>query len=126
MSRKLAPRWCGPFLVALQVSPVSFRLQLPPDFRGIHDVHHVSVLKRHEGAPPHRRSAVFRPETDQHEFEVDAITAKRLSRNRVEYLVSWKGYTPWDSTWEPLEHLENAPEKIAEFENSGRRTRRRS
>ena len=98
--------------------PVSFRLQLPEDFRGIHDVHHVSVLKRHSGAPPLRRTAVFRPETDQREYEVDAITAKRLSRNRVEYLVSWRGYGPWDSTWEPAENLQNAPEKLAEFERS--------
>ena len=108
-----------------QVLPVSFRLQLPADFRGIHDVHHVSALKRHEGATPHRRSPVFRPETDSQEFEVEAITAKRLSRNRVEYLVSWKGYSPWDATWEPAEHLENAPQKVADFENSGRARRRR-
>ena len=91
----------------------------------MHDVHHVSVLKRHEGAPPNRRSPVFRTETAQQEFEVEAITAKRLTRNRVEYLVSWKGYSPWESTWEPAEHLENAPDKVAEFENSGRQRKRR-
>ena len=119
LSRKLAPRWCGPFLITAKVSPVSFRLQLPEDFRGIHDVHHASVLKKHCGATPMRRTPVFRPETDAHEFEVEAVTAKRLSRNRVEYLVSWRGYTPWDSTWEPAANLENAAEKVAEFERQG-------
>ena len=126
LSHKLAPKWCGPFAVVAQVSPVSFRLQLPDDFHGIHDVHHVSALKRHEGAPPGRCAPVFRPETEEHEFEVEAVTAKRLVRNRVEYLVSWRGYGPWDSTWEPEDNLQNAPEKVQEFELSGRRARRRS
>ena len=97
---------------------MSFRLQLPDDFRDIHPVHHASVLKRHAGDPPTRRTAVFRPETEQREFEVDAVTAKRLARNHIEYLVSWRGYGPYDSTWEPAENLQNAPEKVAEFERS--------
>ena len=89
------------------------------DFRGIHDVHHVSALKKHHGTPPTRRTPVFRPETEQAEFEVEAVTAKRVSRNRVEYLVTWKGYGPYDATWEPAENLANAPDKLRKFEAMG-------
>ena len=41
-SRKLAPRWTGPFPVIQAVGPVAFRLDLPQRLRNIHDVFHVS------------------------------------------------------------------------------------
>ena len=47
VSRKFAPRYVGPFDVVESVSPVSFRLDLPPHYK-IHNVFHVSVLKKHE------------------------------------------------------------------------------
>ena len=45
-SRKLAPRFVGPFRVLAAVGPVAFRIELPSEYR-IHDVFHVSVLKKH-------------------------------------------------------------------------------
>ncbi len=49
---------------------------------------------------------------EQPEFEVDMLLQKRFYRNRVEYLVLWKGYPPHEATWEPLEHLSNAKEAV--------------
>lgn len=46
VSRKFAPRYVGPFEVVATVGPVAFRLALPPSYK-IHNVFHVSVLKKH-------------------------------------------------------------------------------
>ncbi|KAK4715935.1 hypothetical protein R3W88_014273 [Solanum pinnatisectum] len=46
---KLSPRYIGPFEILDCVGPVSYRLALPPRFFGVHQVFHVSMLKKHHG-----------------------------------------------------------------------------
>ena len=43
---KLAPRNCGPFEILAKVGPVAYQLALPPNIK-IHNVFHVSILKKH-------------------------------------------------------------------------------
>ncbi|RXN22249.1 Retrotransposable element Tf2 type 1 [Labeo rohita] len=45
VSNKLAPKFIGPFTVTKILSPVAVRLKLPPVYRRIHPVFHVSKLK---------------------------------------------------------------------------------
>lgn len=61
------------------------------------------------------------------EFEVEAILDKKRVRGMDKYLVKWKGYDEHENTWEPLENLENASERLREFNarqrDRGRRVR---
>ncbi|WVZ80462.1 hypothetical protein U9M48_027933 [Paspalum notatum var. saurae] len=43
---KLAPRYVGPFRITEQCGPVAYRLELPPHLAAVHDVFHVSQLKK--------------------------------------------------------------------------------
>ncbi|KAD0416723.1 hypothetical protein E3N88_44297 [Mikania micrantha] len=43
---KLAPRYVGPFEITQCIGPVAYRLRLPDELSGVHDVFHVSNLKR--------------------------------------------------------------------------------
>jgi hypothetical protein len=43
---KLAPRYIGPFPILEQCGPVAYRLQLPKTLSVVHNVFHVSQLKK--------------------------------------------------------------------------------
>jgi hypothetical protein len=43
---KLAPRYIGPFLVLARLENVAYRLELLPTLAGVHNVFHVSQLKK--------------------------------------------------------------------------------
>jgi len=49
---KLAPRYCGPFQILARVGPVAYQLALPSHIR-VHNVFHVSVLKKYVYDPKH-------------------------------------------------------------------------
>ena len=44
---KLSPRYIGPFEILDRVGDVSYRLALPPSLDGVHNVFHVSQLRRY-------------------------------------------------------------------------------
>ncbi|KAK8578800.1 hypothetical protein V6N12_069144 [Hibiscus sabdariffa] len=51
--RELSPRYISPFEVLEKVGPVAYRLALPPKFGKIHNVFHVSMLRRYRSDPSH-------------------------------------------------------------------------
>ena len=52
-SGKLSPRFFGPFEILMRVGEVAYRLALPPQLSGMHDVFHVSMLRMYEPNPSH-------------------------------------------------------------------------
>src|SRR6266511_659951 len=49
------------------------------------------------------------------EYIVEEVLNSRLFRRKIQYLVKWEGYGFKHNTWEYLDHLNNALEKMAEF-----------
>ena len=50
---KLSPRYVGPFEVLDRVGEVAYRLALPPSLAGVHNVFHVSMLRKYVPDPSH-------------------------------------------------------------------------
>ena len=50
---KLDPRYVGPFEVVQRIGEVAYRLALPPQLSLVHDVFHVSMLRKYHPDPGH-------------------------------------------------------------------------
>ena len=50
---KLSPRFIEPYEVIEKVGPVAYRLALPLELEKIHNVFHVSMLRRYRSDPSH-------------------------------------------------------------------------
>ena len=50
---KLSPRFIGSFEILERVCTVAYRLALPPSMSGVHEVFHVSMLRRYTPNPAH-------------------------------------------------------------------------
>ncbi|KAL0159647.1 hypothetical protein M9458_043372, partial [Cirrhinus mrigala] len=107
-SKKLSPRFVGPFTILEQVNPVTYKLQRPPQYR-IHPTFHVSLLKPchepllpsteacHEEEPP--------PPMVLEEGSIYSVKEILMSQRRgghLEYLIDWEGFGPEERSWVPL------------------------
>ncbi|GJP47589.1 hypothetical protein CLOM_g6771 [Closterium sp. NIES-68] len=117
---KLRPRFCGPFLVEAQVTPVTFRLRLPATWK-IHNAFHVQLLKPYRDPntifvgrqPPPPPPVLVQNEP---EYEVESVLAHRRRRNgTVELLIRWKGYDPSEDSWVPESDMGIARRPLHEY-----------
>lgn len=117
-TKKLDDKWFGPFPIEKVVSRSAFRLKLPKTMK-VHPVFNVSklrpyipdpVMHRHPKPPPPPTIT----EDGSKEFEVESIEDSRFRRNRLEYLVKWKGYPPSENLWLPIQDI-HAPRLVDKF-----------
>ena len=50
---KLSPRFIEPFEILERIGAVAYRLALPPNMSGVHEVFHVSMLRKYTPDPVH-------------------------------------------------------------------------
>ena len=71
---KFAPKWLGPFVIDEVVSPVAYHVDLPPSYRLLHLVYHVSQLRPHIGPVPDIELPVVLSDNDvESEYEVKQV-----------------------------------------------------
>jgi hypothetical protein len=125
-SIKFSNKNIGPFKILKVIGTNAYELELPPQMK-IHPVINVSrLLPYRDGllSHPHRYKINNRPlpdiqEDGSEEYEVEYILAKRGNiGSRIEYLIKWKGYPLWESSWIKKSQLSNAKDAIAEYEAS--------
>ena len=127
--RKLKPRFVGPFRVIRMIGDAAVELDLPEGWTRIHNVFHVSLVKpyRHSNqaiesvAPPQPLQWL----EGEPLYEVEEILDHRFvsrgrkgRRQRIEFLVRWKGYGPENDTWEPRHNLLTCNSQIRAYKEA--------
>ncbi|KAL0546686.1 hypothetical protein IC582_016598 [Cucumis melo] len=103
---KLSPRFVGSFEILERIGPVAYRLALPPSLSTVHDVFHVSMLRKYVPDPSH--VVDYEPlEIDENlsyteqPVEVLAREVKTLRNKEIPLVkVLWRNHRVEEATWE--------------------------
>ena len=55
---KLNPRYIGPFGIVERIGPMAYRLDMPEEFSRVHNVFHISMLRKYIPDPSHALEAL--------------------------------------------------------------------
>ena len=115
LTRKLAPRWDGPFPIVQVISEHAMKIQLPHHWR-LHPTFHVSMLKPHQGPARPDQAPVFTTDGHSDEYEVEAILSHRIgARDRLQFLIRWKGFDASEDMWLPEPELGGAQRLVRAY-----------
>jgi hypothetical protein len=108
---KLSPHYIGPFPIIEKCGKVAYKLELPSSLVGVHDIFHVSQLKKYLKAP----MDVVLPEVAP--LEIDLIYPEHpikildqkshVTRHKTIkfYKIQWSNHTVEEATWESEDFL---------------------
>ena len=111
---KLSPRYIGPYEIIERIGPLAYRLALPPELSRIHNVFHVSMLRRYRSDPSHviKDSEVEISENLSYMEEPIKIVDHKIKelRNREIPMVKvvWKNHGIEEVTWETAEKMKRS------------------
>ncbi|KAK9046342.1 hypothetical protein V6N11_052234 [Hibiscus sabdariffa] len=103
---KLSPRFNGSYEIVERVGPVAYRLLLPPELERIHDVFHVSMLRRYRSDPFHVmpvEEIELNPDLSYDEEPIEILASdSKVLRGRTFELVKmkWRHRGVEEATWE--------------------------
>ncbi|XP_012477600.1 uncharacterized protein LOC105793221 [Gossypium raimondii] len=106
---KLSPKFIGPYRILKHVGPVTYQLDLPPKLDQIHDVFHVSMLRRYWSDPTHIvpiEEIEIRPDLtfEEKQMQILDCEVKVLRKKSIPLVkVLWRNHSSEEATWEPEE-----------------------
>ncbi|TYK04826.1 pol protein [Cucumis melo var. makuwa] len=108
---KLSPRFVGSFEILERIGLVAYRLALPASLSTVHDVFHVSVLRKYVPDPAH--VVDFEPlqisENLSYEEQLVEILAREVKKLRSREIslvkVLWRNHGVEEATWEREEDM---------------------
>ena len=103
-TKKLGPKFVGPFKILERIGKVSYRLEIPEVWK-LHNVFHICLLKEYHTDERFAKPAPHYDVVDKCiHFHIQAIVGEKLDKKgRQLYLVKWTGYD--DETWEREDRL---------------------
>jgi hypothetical protein len=111
---KLAPRYIGPFPFLERYGPVAYQLQLPETLSDVHNVFHVSQLKKCLQVPNRTIKVIdvaLEPDLTYSEHSVRVLDRRKALKF---YKIKWNQHTEDEATWETQDFLDkNFPGFIA-------------
>jgi hypothetical protein len=108
---KLAPRYIGPFEIKETCGPVAYQLKLPSHMSEIHDVFHVSQLRKcvrltTEVLPEPELEIEPNLSYQEHPFKVlDQKERSTRARSIQMYKIQWSNHSEEEATWETEDFL---------------------
>ena len=108
---KLDPRFIGPFEILERIGPLAYRLVLPPEIEKIHNVFHVSQLRKYIPDPSHVPSNSPLQLQEDLSYTVEPVLVldrkEKQLRNKAIPLVKvlWRSQEIEETTWEPEEGM---------------------
>ena len=117
---KLAPRYVGPFRILERRGEVAYQLELSDSLSGVHDVFHVSELKKCLWVPKEQipiEELTVKEDLTYEEYPIKIFeTADRVTRSRTIKMckVQWNRYTKDEATWEREEDLRKSYPQLFE------------
>ena len=108
---KLSPRFVGPFEVLERIGVVAYRLALPPSLSAVHNVFHVSMLRKYISDPSHvlnYEPLQLNQDLTYEEKPVRILDTKEkeLRNKRIPLVkVLWKNHSTEEATWEREEEI---------------------
>ena len=108
---KLSPRFIGPYEVTEKVGPMAYRLALPSELEKIHNVFHVSMLRRYRSDPSHVVSSEtieLRPDLTYEEDPIEILPreVKELRNKKIPLVkVLWRNHKIEEANWESEETM---------------------
>jgi hypothetical protein len=109
---KFAPRYIGLFPILERCGPVAYQLQLPETLSAVHNVFHVSQLKKCLRVPDQTidvMDVALEPDLTYSEHPIRVLDHKDRVTRRITlkfYKIQWNQHTEDEATWETQDFLE--------------------
>jgi hypothetical protein len=108
---KLAPRYIRPFPILEKCGSMAYKLDLPPSLAGVHDIFHVSQVKKCLKAPVDVVLLEVTPlEADfsypEHPINVLDQKDRVMRRKTIKFFkIQWSNHSEEEATWESEDFL---------------------